>query len=81
MIGGLGGHFRKGIARDDAKELGDLIDAGEATLLVIGESRLEEQLDKALTRAEKTIEREIEVDRDEFKRELERAEKEAGQGS
>ena len=76
VIGGLGGHFRKGIARGDAKELGDLIDAGEATLLVIGESRLEEQLDKALTRAEKAIEKEIEVDRDEFKRELEKAEKE-----
>lgn len=76
VIGGLGGHFRKGIARGDAKELGDLIDAGEATLFVIGESRLEEQLDKALTRAEKAIEKEIEVDRDEFKRELEKAEKE-----
>ena len=81
VIGGLGGHFRKGIARGDAKELGDLIDAGEATLLVIGESRLEEQLEKALTRAEKAIEKEIEVDREEFKRELERAEKEYADAS
>jgi len=76
IIGGLGGHFRKGISRGDAKELGDLIDAGQATLLVIGESRLEEQLDKALTRAEKTIEKEIDVDSKEFKRELHEAEKE-----
>jgi uncharacterized membrane protein len=76
VIGGLGGHFRKGISRDDAKELGGLIDAGEATLLVIGESRLEEQLDKVLTRAEKSIEKEIDVDRKEFKRELDEAEKE-----
>ena len=84
VIGGLGGHFRKGIARGDAKELGDLIEAGEATLLVIGESRLEEQLDKALTRAEKAVEKEIDVDRDEFKRELEKAEKEyadSGEGA
>lgn len=77
VIGGLGGHFRKGISRGDAKELGDLIDTGEATLLVIGESRLEEQLDKALTRAEKAVEKEIQVDRDEFKRELKKAEKDA----
>jgi uncharacterized membrane protein len=76
-IGGLGGHFKKGISRDDAAELGDLIDAGQATLLVIGESRLEERLDKALTRAEKTIEKELEVDREEFKRELKAAEKQA----
>jgi uncharacterized membrane protein len=76
VIGGLGGHFRKGISKDDAKELGDLIEAGQATLLVIGESRLEEQLDKALTRAEKRIEKEIDVDSKEFKRELDEAEKE-----
>jgi uncharacterized membrane protein len=76
VIGGFGGHFRKGIARDDAKELGDLIDAGEATLLVIGESRVEEQLNKVLTRAEKSTEKEMDVDNKEFKRELDRAEKE-----
>ncbi len=76
IIGGFGGHFKKGIARDDAKELGDLIDAGQATLLVIGESRVEEQFDKILTRAEKTIEKEIDVDNKEFKRELDEAEKE-----
>lgn len=80
VIGGLGGHFRKGIARDDAKELGDLIEAGEATLLVIGESRLEEQLEKALTRAEKAVEKEIDVDREEFKRELAKAEEAAASG-
>jgi uncharacterized membrane protein len=77
VIGGLGGHFRKGIPRDDAKELGDLIEEGQATLLVIGESRLEEQLDKALTRAEKSIEKEIDADSKEFKRELDEAEKQA----
>src|SRR5271167_214882 len=76
VIGGLGGHFRKGISRDDAKELGDLIDTGQATLLVIGESKVEEQLDKVLTRAEKSTEKELDVDNKEFKRELDQAEKE-----
>ncbi len=76
IIGGLGGHFRKGISRGDAKELGDLIDAGQATLLVIGESRLQEQLDKVLTRAEKSAEKEIDVDNKEFKQELDKAVKE-----
>jgi uncharacterized membrane protein len=77
VIGGLGGHFKKGISRRDAKELGDLIDAGQATLLVIGESRLEEQLDKALARAERSVEKEIDVDSRQFKRELDEIEKEA----
>jgi hypothetical protein len=76
VIGGLGGHLKKGISRGDAKELGDLIEAGQATLLVIGESRLEEQLDKYLTRAEKTAEKEIDVDAKEFEKEIDEAEKE-----
>ena len=77
IIGGLGGHFRKGISRDDAKELGDMIEAGQATMLVIGESRVEEQLDKVLKGAEKSSEKEMDVDREEFKRELDKAQKEA----
>ncbi len=80
VIGGLGGHFKKGIPADAAKELGDLIEAGEATLFVIGESRLEEQLDKALTRAEKSTEKEIDVDAKEFEKELEKAEEEYAAG-
>jgi uncharacterized membrane protein len=77
VVGGVGGHLKKGMSRGDAKELGDLLQEGEAALIVIGESRLEEQLDKALTRAEKTIEKEIDADAKEFKRELDEAEKQA----
>jgi uncharacterized membrane protein len=80
VVGGVGAHLRKGIGRGDAKELGELLDDGEAALIVIGESRLEEQLDKALTRAVKSIEKEIDADNREFKRELEAAEKEAAAG-
>jgi uncharacterized membrane protein len=80
LVGGVGGHLRKGISRGDAKELGELLEGGEAALIVIGESRLEEQLDKALTRAEKSIEKEIDADNKEFKRELDAAEKEAAAG-
>ncbi len=77
LVGGVAGHLRKGMSRGDAKELGELLEGGEAALIVVGESRLEEQLDKALTRAEKSIEKEIDADNKEFKRELDAAEKEA----
>ena len=75
LVGGVGGHLRRGISRGDARELGQLLDEGQAALIVIGESRLQEQLDKALTRAEKSIEKEIDADSEEFRRELEEAEK------
>ena len=77
VVGGVGGHLRKGMSRGDAKELGELLQGGQAALVVIGESRVEEQLDKVLTRAEKTLEKEIDADNKEFKRELDQAEKEA----
>ncbi len=76
IVGGVGGHLRKGISRGDAKELGELLEGGDAALIVIGESRVEEELDKILTRAEKSLEKEIDADARELKRELEQAEKE-----
>ncbi|HEY4427135.1 MAG TPA: DUF1269 domain-containing protein [Solirubrobacteraceae bacterium] len=76
LAGGIGGHLKKGMSRDDAKELGDLLEKGQSALVVIGESRMEEQLEKALTRAEKSIEKEIKADADELKRELRQAENE-----
>ena len=79
VVGGLGGHFRKGISRSDAKELGETLEAGEAALVVIGESRAEEQLDKALTHAEKSIEKQVDADSNEFKQELKAAEKEVAE--
>lgn len=80
MVGGVGGHLRKGMSRNDAKELGDLLQSGQAALIVIGESRVEEQLEKALTRAEKSLEKEIDADSKELKRELKEAEMEAAAG-
>ena len=68
--GGGIGHVMGGMSRSDAKELGDYLNDGEAALVVIGKSRMQEQLDKALTRAEKTEEKEIDADGKELAKEL-----------
>jgi hypothetical protein len=75
-IGGIGGHFRNGLARGDAKEFGEMLETGEAALVVIGVSRVEERLDKALAHAEKSIEKEVDADSKDFEKELEAAEEE-----
>ena len=59
-IGGVGGHLWKGMSRSDVKEFGELIDAGEACLLVVGESTIEAAIDKADLKAEKHIAKELE---------------------
>ena len=74
--GGLIGHLRKGISRDDLKDLGDGLEEGNAAVIVIGESKIEEQLEKATTRANKLIEKQIDADADELKREIDAAAKE-----
>ena len=74
--GGVIGHLRGGISRGDLKELGEELEAGNAAVIVLGESRIEEQLEKAMTRANKLIEKQIEADADELEREIDAAAKE-----
>jgi uncharacterized membrane protein len=59
-----------GISRTDAEELGEHLGDGEAALIVIGKSRVQEQVDKAFTRAQTTEEREIDADAAKLAREL-----------
>jgi len=68
--GGGIGHALGGMSRGDAKELGEHLDDGQAALVVIGRSRVQEQLDKALTRAAKSEEREINADGKRLAKEL-----------
>ncbi len=71
--GGLVGHFSRGISRGDLKDLGEQLEAGSAAVIVIGESKIEEQLEKAMTRANKLIEKQVDADADELKREIDAA--------
>jgi len=60
-VGGVGAHLWRGMSRADVKELGDVIDAGQAALVVVGESKLEQAVEKAVRRAEKQIAKELAV--------------------
>jgi uncharacterized membrane protein len=71
--GGLIGHLKGGMSRSDLKDLGDTLDEGQAALIVIGESRVREQLEKELQRASKLIERQIDADAAALKQEIDKA--------
>ena len=70
--GGGIGHALGGMSRKDVKELGEHLGSGQAALIVIGRSRVGEQLDKALTRAERSEEREVEADGEQLAKELDK---------
>ncbi len=45
-VGGVGGHLWNGMSRADVKEFGDIIDAGQAALVIVGESTIEAALER-----------------------------------
>jgi uncharacterized membrane protein len=73
--GAVTGHLAKGLSRGDLKDLGKELDAGTAAVIVLGESKIEEQIEKALARANKLIEKQVDADADELKRDIEAAAK------
>jgi uncharacterized membrane protein len=76
VIGGVTGHLSKGMSRSEAKQLGDFIDPGQAGLVVIGEGKLEEAIQKAVTRAEKETAAELGVSPKDLDKTLQNAIKE-----
>jgi uncharacterized membrane protein len=60
-IGALSGHLWRGMSRADCKELGDIIDNGQAALVIVGESTIEQAVDKAALKAEKQVAKELDV--------------------
>lgn len=64
--GGLIGHFWRGMSRSDVKEIGEFLDDGEAALVIVGTSKLEEYLDKTLARAERRLSKELDAEADEL---------------
>jgi len=62
LAGGLIGHFWKGLSRKDVKELGELLDDGEAALLIVSEAALQSYIDEALTRARTRSTREVDME-------------------
>jgi len=73
--GGVVGHLWRGLSRGDLKDLGEMLDEGQATLIVIGRSKLGEQIEKAAARARKTSERELTADAEKLDTELQGATK------
>ena len=60
-VGGVSGHLWKGMSRSDVKEFGELIDAGQAALVIVGESTIEDAVNKAELKAEKHASKELDV--------------------
>jgi uncharacterized membrane protein len=65
-IGGVGGHLWRGMSRADVKELGDIIDEGQAALVVVGESKVGQAVQKAALKAEKRVAKDLDVSKEDI---------------
>ena len=73
VIGAFAGHLAKGMPRSTAKELGDFIEPGQAGLLIVGETKIQAAVQKAVTRAEKRLAHQLNVDPKEVDKTLQEA--------
>ena len=71
VAGGVIGHLWHGMSRSDMKDLGENLDAGTAALVVVGKSSLADKIAKATAKAQKTTEKQLNVDAKDFDKELE----------
>ena len=76
VAGGVTGHLSKGMSRSQAKQLGDFIDPGQAGLVIVGESKVEDAIKNSVTRAEKQTAQELGVDPKDIDKTLQQAVKE-----
>ncbi|MFC8529284.1 DUF1269 domain-containing protein [Nocardia sp. NPDC057227] len=73
VIGGVSGHLAKGMSRSKVKELGNFIDPGQAGLVVVGELKVKEAIERAVTKAEKETAEELGVAPEDIDKALEEA--------
>ena len=71
VAGGFGGHLWRGMSRGDMKDVGEMLDDGEAALVVIGDWRLEERIDELMRHAQKREAKELrDLERDQAEAEI-----------
>lgn len=76
-LGALAGHAAGGLPRDDLKELGEALDAGDAGLIVVAAVDMQGRIEEAIKRSNKVIAKQIKADQKELEKDLRDAAKDS----
>src|SRR3954470_24747811 len=68
ILGAVAGHAAAGMSRDDLKQLGEQLDAGQAGLVVVAVSDMGAKVEQAMERASKLEQKQLEADAAEIER-------------
>jgi uncharacterized membrane protein len=74
-IGGIAGHVTGGMSRADLKELGDLLDEGQAGLVVVYEANLADQIAASIKAATRRVTKQTDMAADQLAEDLKAAER------
>jgi uncharacterized membrane protein len=78
VLGAVAGHAAAGMSRNDLKELGERLDAGEAGLVVVAVSDMGAKVKDAMRRAESVEAKELKADTADIERDANEAAQEGG---
>jgi uncharacterized membrane protein len=73
VLGSLAGHAAAGMSRDDLKELGEHLDAGQAGLVVVAVSDMGAKVEAAMKQAEKVEAKQLKADTEQIERDASEA--------
>jgi uncharacterized membrane protein len=73
-VGAIAGHAAGGMSRSDLKDIGELLDEGDSALILIAATDMQHKIDLAVTRAKKTLKKQIQADTDSLKKEIDELE-------
>src|SRR5271165_482775 len=66
LLGSVAGHAAAGMSRDDLKELGEGLDAGQAGLVVVAVADMEAKVEAAMKRAQKVQAKQLKADQEDI---------------
>jgi uncharacterized membrane protein len=73
LLGAVAGHAAAGMSREDLKELGESLDAGQAGLVVVGVTDMGARIEQAMRRAEKLEKKQLKADAEALERDAKEA--------
>ena len=75
ILGAVTGHVTEGLDREDLKELGEVLDKGQAGLIVVYEANLADQIVANIKTGNRFVSKQIDADLDDLTKQIEAAEK------
>jgi uncharacterized membrane protein len=76
-IGAITGHVKGGLKDSDLKQLGEVLEEGEASLIVVYATNMADQVAASIKAENRFVSQEVDIDADELSKQLREAEKAA----